>query len=108
MNEEKEKETRKLTSGERDFDLFKMRLLVAFALLLLVVAVAAASADTLPPPTAVSSTGKGVQIPADSTAELTGPRRCFFWGGARGRDFEFFEMLDRRSKKKKAAPFPAL
>ena len=55
-------------------------------MLLLLLAVAA-SDDTLPPPAAASSTGKDVQLPADSATEMTGPRSWVF-GGGRGSDFD--------------------
>ena len=62
-----------------------MRFLTAL-LLLLLLAVAAA-ADALPPPAAASSTGNDVQLPVDSTAELTGPWRIGLAGEG---GFEFF------------------
>ena len=104
--------------GSLPFDLllshfFKMRFpLVAFALLLLLLLAVAAAADTLPPPAAASSTGKDVQLPVDSTAELTGPWRIGL-GGEREGDFElfllFFECCSPTIREQReAAPFPAL
>ena len=110
----RERKPHKREEGQRDF--FKMRRfpLVAFALLLLLLAVAA-SVDTLPPPAAVSSTGKDIHLPVDSTAELTGPRSWVLEGGREGEFLSFFFSLfsnaRRRSKKqrgKKGSAFPAL